>query len=92
MVVGDAALCAGCPAGCDGAGWAAAICGCVVAAAAGASAAATVCAGWSGVLWDDDCPAVCCAIALSVISRKAVTIHFEVRITLFLSSSLQQVQ
>ena len=34
---------------------------------------------------DDEGPAVCCATALSVISREAVTIDFQVRITLVLS-------
>jgi regulator of RNase E activity RraB len=39
----------------------------------------------AGVVDDDDGPAVCCAAALSVISREAATIDFQVRITLVLS-------
>src|SRR5438034_1137258 len=45
----------------------------------------------AGVVDDDDGSAVCCATALSVISREAVTIDFQVRITLVLSFFLSQV-
>jgi hypothetical protein len=48
--------------------------GCEACAAAGASAGG-----------GEDCPAVCWAAALSVTSKNAVTIPFQVRITLFLS-------
>jgi hypothetical protein len=35
---------------------------------------------------DDEAGAVCCAIALNPISREAVSIHFQVRITKILSA------
>ena|SRR2546423_13394749 len=45
----------------------------------------------AGVVDADDGPGVCCATALSVISRQAVTVNFEVRITLVLSFFLSQI-
>jgi hypothetical protein len=42
-------------------------------------------AGWAGAGDDEAGVIVCCAVALSPISREAVIIHFQVRITQILS-------
>ena len=53
-----------------------------------ATAAAT-----AGVVSDDEAGAVvCCAIALNAISREAVIIHFQVRMTQILSASCSSVR
>src|SRR5229473_621633 len=67
-------------------GYGAELCGC--AAAVLARCAICEAADCGTAVWDDDdCPTGCCAAALSVISREAVTIHFVVRMTQILSCS-----
>src|SRR5271165_7639900 len=81
MVVGDALGAGRTAAGCG------ALCG---AATTGASAGAGFgdgCADGIGASDDEAGAFVCCAIALNAISRQAVIIHFQVRMTQFLSGA-----